>query len=515
MQFNYYFLKALSQELETHLIGKTIDSIFSQNKDELILYFRDQRSEFYIKANLESQSSLLSFPSSFARARKNSVDLLGELVCHTVIGVRQFVNERSFSIQFEKDFELLFKLHGRHSNILLFQNKELLSLFKNNIAKDQQLKLDELDRPLDQNKEVLEKAAFDLFQIYPTFDKHIKNYLKAKGFYEDGQSSETKLIVLESLLSELNDSNFYLLKEVPELRLFKPEESYEQFDSPIDVSNQLARSFFTNQGFAQLKNKLLAQVNKEIKKCESYISQNKNKLAEIENRRGYDELANILMANLHLKVDPSAKNIELFDFYANDQIKIKLKPNLSLQHNAENLYRKAKNQSKEVEILKNNILSKEKSLEQLIERKDSISSIEDIKQLKTFDRSNSKSSTKEASPFMEFEIDGFLVFAGKNAKNNDLLTQKFARKDDLWLHARDVSGSHVIIRNPNGLKIPISVIEQVAQIAAWHSKRKSDSLCPVIYTQKKYVRKPKGSLPGQVLLAKEEVILVEPKRAVN
>ncbi|WP_420581646.1 NFACT RNA binding domain-containing protein [Reichenbachiella sp.] len=515
MQFNYYFLKALTKELSNHLLGKSTTSIFSQSKGELLLTFESNDSEFIIKANLDSQSSLLSFPSTFARAKKNSVDLFGELVDQTVINVRQFENERSFSIQFENEFELLFKLHGRHANILLFQNNELMSLFKNGIEKDKHLRIEELNRPLDQSTEAIQKVDFDLFQVFPTFDKHIKNQLKIKGFYQEALESKTKLSILELLIEELNDSNFYLLKGEPGLRLFKPDEEYVLYHSPCEVSNQLARSFFTSQVVAQLKNKLLGQINKDIKKSESYISQNKSKLTEIEKRRGYDELANILMANLHLKIDPSKKEIELFDFYANEQIKIKLKPNMSLQHNAENLYRKAKNQSKEVEVLKNNILSKEKSLQQLIEHKASISSIEDIKTLKTFEKSNTKSNFKEASPFMEFEIEGFQVFAGKNAKNNDLLTQKFARKDDLWLHARDVSGSHVIIRNPNGLKIPMGVIEQVAQIAAWHSKRKSDTLCPVIYTQKKYVRKPKGSLPGQVLLSKEEVILVEPKRAVN
>ncbi|MEP3390186.1 MAG: NFACT RNA binding domain-containing protein [Reichenbachiella sp.] len=515
MQFNYYFLKALSNELSKHLVGNKISAIFSQNKNELVLCFINDRSNFFIKANLDGQSSLLSFSTSFARAKKNSVDLFSELSGQHVLNVRQFENERSFSIQFEKNFELLFKLHGRHSNILLFQKNELLSLFKNNIEKDQQLKLNDLDRPINQSKEAIINVGFDLFKIYPTFDKHIKNHLKVKGFYEEGQPLETKMNVLESVLSELNDSNFYLLKEVPGLRLIKPDTACEVYNNPIEVSNQLARSFFSNQGFAQLKNKLLTQVNKEINKCESYISQNENKLTEIENRRGYDELANILMANLHLKLDPSASHIELFDFYANEQVKIKLKPKLSLQHNAEHFYRKAKNQSKEVEILKNNILSKKKILKELIERKDLISSMDDIKKLKTLEKTDTKSNNKEPKPFIEFEIEGFQVFAGKNAKNNDLLTQKFAKKDDLWLHARDVSGSHVIIRNPNGIKIPIGVIEQVAQIAAWHSKRKSDTLCPVIYTQKKYVRKPKGSLPGQVLLSKEEVILVEPKRDIH
>lgn len=512
MQFNYYFLKALTLELELNLKGMMASSIFSQNKDELILCFEKHESAFYIKANLDSQTSLLSFPASFARAKKNSVDLFPEVVGKSVTHVRQFENERSFSIQFDNGFELLFKLHGRHSNILLFEKNRNKLVFKNNIEKDLQLDIDTLDRTIDQRDEAILDVDFDLFKVFPTFDKHIKNHLKMVGFYQNHQSSGAKLKILHALIDELNDTNYYILKDTPGLRLFKPSEDYKHFTNCIEASNHLARLFFTTHGFAHSKNRLLAQVNKEIKKCESYISQNKNMLTEIENRRGYDELANILMANLHVQVNPAAKEIELFDFYSNDQISIKLKPNLSLQLNAENLYRKAKNQSKEIEVLKNNILNKQKALNELSDKKDQILSIKDAQGLKSIEKENTKAKTKEANPFMEFEMQGFQVFVGKNAKNNDLLTQKFAKKDDLWLHARDVSGSHVIIRNPNGVKIPLNVVEHVAQIAAWHSKRKSDTLCPVIYTQKKYVRKPKGSLPGQVILTKEEVIMVEPKR---
>jgi len=514
MQFNYHFLKFLTKELSDCLINKRLALVFTQNKNELILKFDRSVSDFFIKANLDSEASLLSFPTSFARAKKNSVDLFGEIIGMKVIHIRQFKNERSFSIQFENQYELLFKLHGRHSNIILFKNDELLTLFKNNIAKDQLLDLKGMDREIDQSDEAIVANNFDVFKTFPTFDKHIKGYLKSNQFY-DLESADAKLEILHDLLGQLNDHQFYVSVEVPDLYLLKPEGEYESFSNPITASNFLARQFFTNHGFAQAKNKLLTQLNKEIKKSESYIMQNENKRKEIKNSRGYDEIANILMANLHLKVNPMSKDIELFDFYSNEQIKIKLKPNQSLQQNAENLYRKAKNQSKEIDILNENISAKKKMLESLKTKVATITSLEDIKELRVFDKPPSSSIAKEASPFMEFEIEGFQVFAGKNAKNNDLLTQKFARKDDLWLHARDVSGSHVIIRTPKGVKIPMRVIEQVARLAAWHSKRKSDTLCPVIYTQKKYVRKPKGSLPGQVLLSKEEVILVEPKRNIN
>ncbi len=102
------------------------------------------------------------------------------------------------------------------------------------------------------------------------------------------------------------------------------------------------------------------------------------------------------------------------------------------------------------------------------------------------------------------------ILIGKNARNNDLLTQRYARKEDLWLHARDVSGSHVVIRRQAGKKFPVNVIEKAAGIAAYYSKRKNDTLCPVIVTPKKYVRKTKDLLEGQVIVDKEEVVLIEP-----
>lgn len=100
---------------------------------------------------------------------------------------------------------------------------------------------------------------------------------------------------------------------------------------------------------------------------------------------------------------------------------------------------------------------------------------------------------------------------GRNAKNNDLLTQRYTYKDDLWLHARDVTGSHVVVKYKAGKTFPKSVIERAAELAAWYSKRRTDSLCPVIVTPKKYVRKPKGLAEGQVLVEKEDVVLVVPK----
>jgi predicted ribosome quality control (RQC) complex YloA/Tae2 family protein len=90
------------------------------------------------------------------------------------------------------------------------------------------------------------------------------------------------------------------------------------------------------------------------------------------------------------------------------------------------------------------------------------------------------------------------------------LTQKYSFKDDLWLHAKDVAGSHVLIKYQSGKNFPKEVIERAAQLAAWNSKRKNENLCPVAFTFKKFVRKRKGDPAGTVVVEREEVILVEP-----
>ncbi|HEX2900145.1 MAG TPA: NFACT RNA binding domain-containing protein, partial [Bacteroidia bacterium] len=102
---------------------------------------------------------------------------------------------------------------------------------------------------------------------------------------------------------------------------------------------------------------------------------------------------------------------------------------------------------------------------------------------------------------------------GKNAKQNDSLTFGHSRKDDLWLHARDTPGSHVIIRNPTAGPIPNPVLEFAASLAAKHSKRKHENLVPVQYTERKYVRKVKNGAAGAVLVEREKVIMIEPHTA--
>ena len=128
-----------------------------------------------------------------------------------------------------------------------------------------------------------------------------------------------------------------------------------------------------------------------------------------------------------------------------------------------------------------------------------------------------KKEEEDLPPFKTFEVEGgFTVYAGKSSENNDLLTVKWAKPNDLWFHARGSSGSHVVLKMGSGSGNPSKkAIEQAAAIAAWYSKMKNAKNVPVAMTEKKYVRKPKGVPAGTVVIEKEKVIFVQPRLPHN
>ena len=120
---------------------------------------------------------------------------------------------------------------------------------------------------------------------------------------------------------------------------------------------------------------------------------------------------------------------------------------------------------------------------------------------------------KELTLFRRFIVDGnFEVLCGKSSENNDLLTMKHAKPEDLWFHARGASGSHVVLKVGSGKGEPSKkAIHEAASIAAFYSHAKNANTVPVAMTKKKYVRKFKGATIGTVTLQQEKVLFVTPK----
>lgn len=514
MHLNYYFLRRLSKILSEKLIQFEAAEIFSQNKDELILSFLNGKEEFHIKAVLSTQFTALAFPTEFARARKNSVDLFPVLIDLKVESVYQFNNERSFSIDFEKGYRLLFKMHGKRANVILYHEDNQLALFNSQMKFDLGLSLTSLDRNFIQNKSQYLKNGLSIF---PTFDQNIKQYLHKLG-YQEGNENNWDLI--QKVVSDM-DKNITIFQEekekAPQLTLL--EVSNQNFDilkvtdNPIEATNEFYYQYTKKYFLQEEKNNVVRLLNKKLKKTLNYISKTSKKLEDIEQKARHQEIADILMANLH-NVPKNSSETTLFDFYRNEDLLIKLKKDLSPQKNAEYLYRKAKNQKLEVEKLYENLFNKENLTEEIELQIKEVLKIDSLKLLRKYVKEHNilkeSNENNESEPFIKVLIGQWIIYVGRNARNNDELTQKHAHKNDLWLHAKDVSGSHVLIKQIPGRTYSTDVIEKAAQLAAFYSKRKNDTVCPVLYTPRKFVRKPKGMLPGQVIVDREEVVLVEP-----
>jgi predicted ribosome quality control (RQC) complex YloA/Tae2 family protein len=113
-------------------------------------------------------------------------------------------------------------------------------------------------------------------------------------------------------------------------------------------------------------------------------------------------------------------------------------------------------------------------------------------------------------PYRTFSFEGFDILVGRGEDDNDALTFDVAKPDDLWLHAGDTPGSHVVVRNPSKGAIPKSVIERAAALSAWYSKARDARSVEVHYCKTSQVSKPRGAPAGLVELANYEKLRVKP-----
>ncbi|MBA4054212.1 MAG: hypothetical protein C0490_05825 [Marivirga sp.] len=502
--------------LEKKLRDTVVSECFSQNKDELIIRFETQSEPFFIKASLLPSFSFLSFPNNFHRARKNSADLFPDLIGQRVQGIHQFKNERSFVIHFSNAYNLLFKMHGNRSNIILLAEKQVVGLFKNSIAGDSELKLETLDREILWTFDEFVKNQDKIESTYFTFGKPVWAYIMNRGYGTSTMEERWKII--QDTLQELNKPNFHitLIGEKLLLSLLPIGKLLKEFNDPIEALNDFFQQYTQHEAFRIEKTSALSILKQQLQSSTGYFEKTTQKLNSVISENNYKAWADLIMANLSI-IKPGTERISLPSFYdENHSLEIRLKKDLSPQKNAEIYYKKSKNQQTEVDRLEETLNSKEKEIANLKDQIKKIESEMDLKHLRSVVTSLGLTKIPQESietlPFYEVDFNGYKILIGKNAQSNDKLTLKYGYKEDLWLHAKDVAGSHVLIKYQSGKKFPKDVIERAAQLAAYHSKRKTDSLCPVTVTPRKFVRKRKGDPAGSVIVEREEVILVEPKR---
>lgn len=447
--------------LNGNLSTAILSDAFCKQEEEAYLVFRfpDQQG-FTLVFNTSIRQSLFLF-HGYELPRPNGVQpLFRGLIGKEVLSVLPLENERSFGIIFNQA-TIWIKAWGPTGNLLGFENQTFLESFRKSIKNDQQLKLPHWSESLS----LPANKGYWVYQIEDDF-----------FITKEEQSEGQKLLFTFDLLEALD---FFSSRAIQKKR------------------------------FLVEKERQIKKLQEQIKKQESVLRNNTIRLQKLEETTNPEEIGHILMANLH-NLKKGMKLAHLHDFFRDREITIKLQEELSPQDNAARYYRKAKNQKLEFEQARSLIAQAKEKLVLLNEHLSRVESSEALRELKKTGKDENLPQ-KNASGFKEFDCLGFRIYVGRNSENNDELTLKFAHKDDLWLHAKGVSGSHVIIRHQQGKNFPEPVIQRAAELAAYFSKSRSMSMIAVSVTPKKFVRKPKGALPGQVRVEREEIILAEPK----
>jgi hypothetical protein len=516
MHLNFHFLRFLCPELEAVLTGKFLVSCFSQNKDELIMSFEDEEETVFLRANLLPGISCLSLVPDFKRGKRNTISLFEPAIGNRVSTVQVCSYERAFFLHFESGAKILFKLFGNKSNILWYSQEAELPelLFRNLLREDWELKISELSKNIELEFNRFQALEGNAAQFLPTLGKIPRNWLKGKGYIE--ASIQERWQLMQELLDMLDAPFYSIIKEEGQyvLSLLPEENSLFQTTDPIIATNELFKYLVVIQSFEKEKQKWVRTFEEQQKRTTAYLQKTSEKLESLQKEPPLSQLADVIMANLY-QIPKGAQTVELFNFYTGQNQTIPLKQGQTPQKQAENLYRKSKNRKLEIEQLEENLQAKRLQALQTESWLSELSEINDFRGIKSFLKQHKltdiSSNQEETVPYKRFEIEGFEVLVGKSSKANDELLRRFAWKEDLWLHAKDVPGSHVLLKYRSGINFPKTVIERAAAYAAYYSKNRNDTLAAVMYTPAKYVRKVKGAAPGAVMVDKEKVILVPPQ----
>lgn len=229
----------------------------------------------------------------------------------------------------------------------------------------------------------------------------------------------------------------------------------------------------------------------------------------------------LISANLY-RVEKGMGSVTVENFYdeACPQIEIKLDKRLTPSQNMQHYYAEYRKADTAEKILTEQIAKGEEELSYIDSVFDALTRAkgeDEVNELRLelaeqgYIRSSKlKGKPPKAHPPLEFKSpEGFTILIGRNNKQNDMLTTKLADKTDIWLHTKDITGSHVIIR-AEGKTVPDETIVYAARLAAFHSKAKNSSQVPVDYVPVKLVKKPAGSKPGMVIFTGNRTLYVTP-----
>lgn len=527
-------LSKIKDELKDELTGKKINKITKNTENSLSLFFG--RTELIFSCNPDFPICYIT--NSKEGVLENNSGLVANMKKHLLNAVttdiEQLGYDRILIFKFfkinelgeVKNYKIYFEIMGKYSNFIFTDgDNKIIDVLKRFSLEENRLRaifpglmyeqpiIDKKISPLDvtrelfseymtnnsflQNVEGIGKLFVQNIKTYEEYENILKDQIKPCIYYKGKRILLATVLNIEPTSSYTNVVNFNNFRELVNYYI---------------ENENLSASFDT------LKNILDAGIQKKIKKNEKIIKVLEKEKVEKSDYSKYQQYGDIVAASMY-SIKKGMSFLVTYDFYNDCMVKIQLDPQLTPQQNLENIYKKYNKLKRGMEANSRRYLEISEELEYLNGIKHFIDNSEDLENLKGIyeellsqgyltkkrdKKQKSKKKVKEIG-YGIIEKDNYTILYGRNNIENDNLTFKIADKNDLWLHSKNIPGSHVVIK---ASEITDDIIKEGALVAALYSKANVGDKVSVDYTLKRYINKPKGAKPGFVTYVNEKNITV-------
>lgn len=566
MAFDGIVTQAITHELKNDLIGGKIDKIHQPDKNTILLGIYSNSIHYALNICIDahncrinlttnSKENPLVAPNFCMLLRKHLIG--GKISTIEMYGLERLVKINIETINEFNEIEiksLIIELMGKHSNIILINDKNIIIDSLRHIWATDTIYRDILpsrtysfptSEKLDYTK------ISDIYSIFQdNLNLSVEEFSKLFANTFNGFSLSFIKSALEKCnITTINKENLLKLQKYINNILTFPNNLYftevyknnKLSDFTLSLGNNVTVEKFylnkfidnfyfsreTEETFNNCKNNALKLTTDSQKKLLNRLNSINTKLKDCEERDKYRLYGELITSNLYKLTNTHTDYIELENYYDNNNlIKIplnkKYSPNINAKHYFKK-YNKLKNALQIVSVQKAETENELNYIDSIIFEIELASSTKEIQEIldeisenlikknvsqkkKNTKNTKKKKQEKQYSP-LHFNIDNFDVYVGKNNKENDWLTFTFANKNDIWLHTKDIQGSHVILKN-SGQNVSDDTLVKCAKLAVKHSKAKLSSNVPVDYCKVQYVKKPNGAKPGMVIFTNNKTISV-------
>ena len=541
---DWFTLRALAADWNDAFAGGTLTDVWTQTANELSLGLTDRDGSLSVLRIVCDPALTVAFRTpGGGRQKRNTADVFSEAVGQRVHAVRVADRDRHLRIELVNRTSIQALLFGSRPTVVYVAKGTVREAFVHASSWE--------GEPAPEPRAARDPATPDAIRDrWPSSAKNLAvaarrtapllpPLLSADAVHQAGldpasPAPETCPIELATALADLRhqldaprpvvlwrgqlaEAVLPLVPAHPD-----PEWTVEPFESIDKAVRVYARRALGQRQFQALyrpvESALAAAAQRRSRSAESMLTE----LATPSRADRYERWGHLLMAQA-TDQGPGNESLTLPDILTGtgDPVEIPLDPALSAIENAERFYDKARRTRRARETAESRWESVQADADATVELLERLRQLEKVPELREFLETEKSAIARwtggrgrsdAAEPFRRIALPGGLeALVGRNARSNAQLTTRIARPHDLWLHARGVPGSHVVIRRATRTtEVPRDAVEAAARIAAHYSDARTQTLAPVIVTERKYVRPVKGGPPGRVRVDRETVLDVEP-----